>query len=275
LPNKAGNLDCTLCMDCVKACPQDNVSITLQSPLRDLSRDPVRSSLGRTSTRTDLAVLILVVVFSSIANAAVMITPVARFFSGLRQQHPWASGPLLSLLFTGLLSAVLLLLYFGAAKLMQSFSTHQTFRTVFCRFSLALLPLGLSIWLGHLAFHLASSWSSIPALLQHIGAQFSTARSVAAHVATMPHKQMAASSSSMFTPLLGANGLDLFDLQIWIVNLGLFISWYAGRRVIRQMVNSRRRIWSMSAVWAAGSTALYAVAVWIFTQPMYMRGMRM
>jgi len=275
LPNKAGNLDCTLCMDCVKACPQDNVSITLQSPLRDLSRDPVRSSLGRTSTRTDLAVLILVVVFSSIANAAVMITPVARFFSGLRQQHPWASGPLLSLLFTGLLSAVLLLLYFGAAKLMQSFSTHQTFRTVFCRFSLALLPLGLSIWLGHLAFHLASSWSSIPALLQHIGAQFSTARSVAAHVATMPHKQMAASSSSMFTPLLGANGLDLFDLQIWIVNLGLFISWYAGRRVIRQTVNSRRRIWSMSAVWAAGSTALYAVAVWIFTQPMYMRGMRM
>ncbi|MGH9605855.1 MAG: cytochrome c oxidase assembly protein [Terracidiphilus sp.] len=276
LPNKAGNLDCTLCMDCVKACPQDNVSITLQSPLRDLTRDPVRSSLGRTSARPDLAVLILVVVFSSIANAAVMIAPVARFFSGFRQQHPWAAGPLLSLLATGLFSAVLLLLYVGAAKLMQSLAAHQTLRTVFCRFSIALLPLGLSIWLGHLAFHLASSLPSIPALLEHISAQFSTAHPAAAlHAASMPHKLMAASSSSMFTPLLGANGLNLFDLQVWIVNLGLFVSWYAGRKVIRQMVNSSRRVWSMSVLWAVSSTAMYAVAVWIFTQPMYMRGMGM
>ncbi|MGC1869749.1 MAG: cytochrome c oxidase assembly protein [Acidobacteriaceae bacterium] len=276
LPNKVGNLDCTLCMDCVKACPEDNVSITLQSPLRDLARDPVRSSLGRTSARPDLAVLILVVVFSSIANAAVMIAPVARFLSNFRQQHSWAAGPLLSLLATVLFAAILLLLYVGVARLMQLLATRQTLRTVFCRFSIALLPLGLSIWVGHLAFHLASSWSSIPALLQHLSAQFSAGHPAAAqHTLSMPHKLMAASSSAMFTPLLGANGLDLFDLQIWIVNLGLFVSWYAGRKVIRQMANSNRRIWSMSAMWAVSSTAMYAVAVWIFTQPMYMRGMGM
>lgn len=268
LPNKVGNLDCTLCMDCVKACPSDNVSLTVHSPFRELARDPVRSSVGRLSARTDLAVLILVIVFSSIANAAVMIAPVARVLTDFQQRHPWAANSLLSLLTTCAFCAALLLLYTGAAQLMQSLAARQTLRTVFCRFSLALLPLGLSIWLGHLAFHLASSWPAIPALWQHL-----SARLAPAHAAAMPHKMMAASSSSMFSPLFGPNGLDLFDLQVWIVNLGLFVSWYAGGKAIRQMANSTRRAGSMLAVWGIASTTLYALAVWIFTQPMYMRGM--
>lgn len=274
LPQKASNLDCTLCLDCVKACPQDNVSITVQSPFRDLNRDPVRSSLGRISTRPDLAVLVLVVVFSSVANAAVMTAPVAGFLDGLRQEHPWLANSVLSLLAICLFSAVLLLLYQGAARLLQALATRQNLRTVFCRFSIALLPLGLSIWLGHLAFHLVTSWSAVPALLQHASLELSRrSGGTAAHA--MPMMMNAASSSTMSTPLLGANAFDLLDLQVWIVNLGLFVSWYAGWKLIRQMTSSMRQSWSMSAAWAAISTALYAVAVWVFAQPMYMRGMGM
>jgi cytochrome c oxidase assembly factor CtaG/ferredoxin len=268
LPSKAGNLDCTLCMDCVKACPQDNVSITLQSPLRELGRDPVRSSLGRTSARPDLAVLVLVVVFSSLANAAVMTAPVVGFLNAFRQQHPWAAGWLLSLSAVCVFSAALLLLYTAATRLMQSLAGGQNLRTVFCRFAMALLPLGLSIWLGHLAFHLATSWSDIPVVLQHLSTQISPAQ----HHAAMA---MTATSSSIFTPILSANGMNLFDLQIWIVNLGLFVSWYGGRKLITDMAGTTRRTWPMTAVWAVSSTALYAAAIWIFAQLMYMRGMGM
>ena len=276
LPRKVGNFDCTLCMDCVKACPSDNVSIVPHSPLRDLARDPVRSSLGRISARPDLAALILVVVFSSVANAAVMIEPVARVLGHFRQRHPWAANALPSLLATCAFCGILLLLYIGAARLLQSVARRQNLRTVFCRFSIALLPLGLSIWLGHLTFHLATSWSSIPMLLGHASREFFAGHFVAAQQAGMKGSMglmPAESSSSIFSPLFGANGLNLFDLQVWIVNLGLFVTWYAGRKVIRQMANSAARIWSMTAVWAVGTTAFYAVAVWIFTQPMYMRGM--
>jgi len=276
LPNKVGNLDCTLCMDCVKACPQDNVLISLQSPLRELARDPARSSLGRLSARPDLAALILVVVFSSIANAAVMISPVASALDDFRQRHPWAANSLLSLLATCTFCGLLLLLYIGAARLLQSVATRQSLRTVFCRFSLALLPLGLSIWLGHLTFHLASSWSSVPMLLGHASKELFAGHFAAAqHAAPMGMMMSAESSSSIFSPLLGANGFNLFDLQVWIVNLGLFVTWYAGRKLIRQMADSAGRIWSMTALWAIGTTVLYALAVWIFTQPMYMRGMTM
>lgn len=272
LPNKVGNMDCTLCLDCVRACPSDNVSLTARPPLRELARDPVRSSIGRISARPDIAMLILVVVFSALANAAVMIAPVAQFLSDFRQHHPWAAGWMVSLVATCAFAAVLLLLYLAVARLLQAFPAGASLRTVFCRFSIALLPLGLSIWLGHLAFHLATSWSSFPAMLQHLTGHAPAASHAAA-------KTMAATSASMFAPFLGPNGTNLFDLQIWIVNCGLFVSWYAGWKLIRQTAGhaagAARRTSSMASVWAVSSTAIYAVAVWIFTQPMYMRGMGM
>ena len=47
-PKKAGNLDCTFCLDCVKACPHDNVALlpTLSRQVRLIS-DPYRSSLRK------------------------------------------------------------------------------------------------------------------------------------------------------------------------------------------------------------------------------------
>src|SRR4029453_3698832 len=76
LPRKEGNMDCTFCLDCVKACPQDNVGILAAAPGRDLTRDPFRSSLGQFSRRPDIAALALVLVFSAFVNASAMLEPV-------------------------------------------------------------------------------------------------------------------------------------------------------------------------------------------------------
>ena len=62
-------MDCTLCMDCVKACPHDNIGLFAVAPVRDVLRDPVRSSIGRFSARIDIAVLVLVVVVAAFVNA--------------------------------------------------------------------------------------------------------------------------------------------------------------------------------------------------------------
>jgi hypothetical protein len=110
---------------------------------------------------------------------------------------------------------------------------------------------------------------------QHLWAQVAPVHAAVRDSAAMQAHSMEAKSASMFSPLLGANGVNLFDLQVWIANLGLFVSWYAGGRLIRQMAGSARQAWSMGMVWAVSSTALYAAAVWIFMQPMAMRGMTM
>ena len=53
-----GNLDCTFCLDCVHACPHDNVGILAAVPGRTLWSDPFRSGIGRFSRRPDLAALV-------------------------------------------------------------------------------------------------------------------------------------------------------------------------------------------------------------------------
>ena len=37
LPAKVGNLDCTLCLDCVQACPHDNVALASRLPGLELA----------------------------------------------------------------------------------------------------------------------------------------------------------------------------------------------------------------------------------------------
>jgi len=44
---KVGNMDCTFCLDCVHACPYDNVGLIARLPTQELWSDPRRSGLGR------------------------------------------------------------------------------------------------------------------------------------------------------------------------------------------------------------------------------------
>ena len=83
-PKKKGNMDCTFCMDCVHACPHDNVGLIAVTPGKDLWNGEQRSSIGPYSTRFDLAVLVLILVFGSLANAAGMIAPVAAVLDRAR-----------------------------------------------------------------------------------------------------------------------------------------------------------------------------------------------
>jgi len=50
-------MDCTFCLDCVHACPCDNVGLIGRTPTAELWTDPFRSGIGRFSQRRDLAAL--------------------------------------------------------------------------------------------------------------------------------------------------------------------------------------------------------------------------
>jgi cytochrome c oxidase assembly factor CtaG/polyferredoxin len=142
MPQKAGNMDCTLCMDCVKACPHDNIGLFAVVPVRDLLRNPVRSSIGRFSSRVDIAALALVVVLGAFASAGLMVA------------RPAYVALALSL---AVVAAV-------AAGLWK--------REVFCRLSQALLPLGLAMWTAHLLFHLLTGWGTLGPVLRQAAVDF-------------------------------------------------------------------------------------------------------
>ena len=75
-PRKAGNMDCTFCLDCIHACPHDNIGMPARPPGSDLWHDAGRSGVGSLGKRPDLAALVVVLVFGAFANAAGMVGPV-------------------------------------------------------------------------------------------------------------------------------------------------------------------------------------------------------
>ena len=78
-PRKSSNMDCTFCLDCIHACPHDNVGILFEPPAKELWHDSFRSGVGRFSKRPDLAALVVVLVFGAFVNAAGMVAPVLEW----------------------------------------------------------------------------------------------------------------------------------------------------------------------------------------------------
>ena len=74
-PRKSSNMDCTFCLDCIHACPHENIGIVASMPGGELWHDPRRSGIGRFSRRLDLAALCVVLVAGAFANAALMTGP--------------------------------------------------------------------------------------------------------------------------------------------------------------------------------------------------------
>jgi cytochrome c oxidase assembly factor CtaG/ferredoxin len=264
LPQKVGNLDCTLCMDCVKACPHDNVAIYAMSPMREVSRDPLRSSIRRLSSRTDIAVVMLLIVFAAFFNAAAMIGPAASIFSTVSTLIPGPLQTITSGASVLALAVILVALAWIAASWirrrangngLESFSTKQ----IFNRFSLTLLPLGLGMWAAHLLFHLLTTWQSAVPLAQ----QF--AHDLGLHVLGMPHWYGMAS-----TPID-----SLLGMQLFLLDAGLVLSLYACWRLAQQFDVKPIRSLRLMLPWVVGTLALYTFGFWVLLQPMQMRGMVM
>jgi polyferredoxin len=154
-PKKASNLDCTFCLDCVRACPHDNVGLLSVIPGKTLLSDAYRSSIGRFSKRADLVALVLLLVFGAFVNAAGMVAPVMTF------EHRWHARlgvhamPFIvgTFVFAG---AVLLplALFWLCAVLNGSASEAR-------RLAFSLVPLGVAMWAAHLLFHAASVWTTV------------------------------------------------------------------------------------------------------------------
>lgn len=155
-PLKAGNMDCTFCLDCVHACPHDNVGIMSRIPADELMNDPKRSGIGLFSRRKDLAALAIVFTFGALLNAFGMVSPVyivEKWLAGL--MHVSHEAPVLGVIFAFFLLVEPLVLLGLAAWLTRTWSgVARPLLPVAVRYSYALVPLGFGMWLAHYGFHL-------------------------------------------------------------------------------------------------------------------------
>jgi cytochrome c oxidase assembly factor CtaG len=260
LPDKVGNLDCTFCLDCVRACPHDNIGVLAVAPGADLMRDPQRSSLGRLSRRTDVAAMALVLVFAAFTGAAAMAGSVTEWQDRLVSQLGLGS-PLLVI--TILFAAALVLgpaIVMGTAVLLGRAAGKVAVptRELLCRFSMALVPLGAAMWAAHFLFHLLSGYATAWPILQQTAGDFGF------HFLGQPDWSMSSLRVSADAVLV---------LQTLLLDAGLLLTLYLGWCIARDSVPRIRAALGLLSPWACVAVALYVSGIWIFLQPMQMRGM--
>jgi cytochrome c oxidase assembly factor CtaG/ferredoxin len=249
-PRKSGNMDCTFCLDCVKACPHENVGLIPVIPASDIWTDDRHSSIGRYAKRPDLAALVAILTFGAFANAAGMIAPTFALEAALGMPR---------VAFTSLF---LFLLIFLVPLLLLSLSTFlsHTFgrlaaslKETACAFTTALAPLGFGMWLAHFTFHLfTGSHTPIPVVKRIV-------QDLGIDAFGPPNWQIA---SFAFPGLL--------NLELLLLDAGFLVALYAQWRIAKRLAPSR----PVAALlpWAVLTSLLFLAGLWIVFQPMEMRG---
>jgi ferredoxin len=256
-PRKVGNADCTFCLDCVHACPYDNVGWLARVPTRELWHDPWRSGIGRFSQRYDLLALLTILVFGGFMNAFGMIRPVydvLRWIVGLPGLG--SSTVAIFLLFAAGLIVIPVILFGLAGLLSRAWSaTTRPLREVIACYVPALVPVGFGMWLAHYNFHfLTGGLTIVPVLqsfLQRVG---------------LPVGEPAWHLGPLVWPDV------LFPLEVVLLYLGLtgslVVAWQIARREHPAMTVAVKAF----LPWALLCALLVAAGIWILAQPMEMRG---
>ncbi|MCB9922332.1 MAG: FesM [Planctomycetaceae bacterium] len=255
-PRKVGNLDCTFCLDCVYACPHDNVGILARLPAEQLATIGTRSGIGKVERRFDFTVLATIFTFGALLNAFAMISPVYALeqsiadFTGLRVEWP---------ILTGMFTVALVLepaILLGAAAVATRWCTgsQESILSIVNHFARSLVPMGFGIWLAHYGFHFLTGFLTVVPVAQNAALQ------------------------SFGLPLLGEplwqlGGLPesiVFPMEVGFLSLGLLGSWLVAWSIARNVMP--RRTVNGFVPWALLYLLLLTAALWIMTQPMDMRG---
>jgi polyferredoxin len=255
---KVGNLDCTFCLDCIHACPHDNVGFVARVPVSELWSDPRRSNLGRLGDRPDVAALVVTLVFGAFLNAFAMVTPFYPLEVQLADLLHTASREVVLLLVFGLGLIVLPALLISGAALVSRSVGHcaESAIKIGTRFSYGLVPLGMGMWLAHYGFHFMVGALTVIPVAQSFVADFGL-------------------------PIFGAPRWGLAELvplgwtipiEMACLELGLLGALVSVLRIGESVVAERDRAWQVALPWWLLTLALFAVGWWLMHQPMQMRG---
>jgi cytochrome c oxidase assembly factor CtaG len=253
---KAGNLDCTFCLDCVRACPHDNVGLLAVTPGAELWRDRFRSGIGWLARRTDLAALTLVLVFGAFVNAAGMVVPVRslldNFGSAFGQESPLLATTIFYL--AGLLVVPVVAVGSAAIVSRRWGRLEGSGLEAATRFAYALVPLGFGMWLAHYSFHLLTGYDAVIPAGQRFASDWgwrSSEEPEWIYACCRPVQAW------------------LVRLEILSLDVGFLLSLYVGYRLARD--RSTRPMRAL-APWALLMVLLFVAGVWTVLQPMQMRG---
>ncbi|HWB17550.1 MAG TPA: hypothetical protein VG538_14175 [Vicinamibacterales bacterium] len=256
LPAKVGNLDCTFCLDCVQACPHDNVALGTRAPGVELADANRRSAIGRLADRPDLVVLVLLFVFGAVMNAFGMITPVYRVEQWLTTMTGGApEAVVLGILFVAVIVVAPLVVVGGTAVATRIVAADERSPwRITARYVYALVPLGVCLWTAHYAFHLLTGALTVVPVTQ----------SAVIDLVGWP----------MFgEPLWRWAGMR--PGKVFPIQLGFAVFGAVGSMGVAHLISLHdhpSRAVRATIPWAIAIAIITVAAIWVLFQPMEMRG---
>jgi hypothetical protein len=257
LPAKMGNLDCTFCLDCVQACPHDNVALGLRTPGLELADAGRRSGIGKLTERPDIALLAVLFAFGALMNAFAMTAPVYDLQQWLAALTGARSDAFVIALLFVLGLGVLPFAVLGGAAAAMRLAVREAdgpAARVAVRFAYGLVPFGFGVWLAHYGFHLLTGLLVVVPVTQS---------------AAIELLGRAALGEPLWT-WVGLRSGTVFPLQLGLVLLGTLGSMGLMGLIAEREYPSRPR--AAALPWVMMVLLLAAAAVWILFQPMEMRG---
>lgn len=259
------NQYCTLCTECVKSCPHDNIALRVRTSGADLLY-PYRA-------KKDEAYLALLVFIVSAFHGAAMVplwnqgedalrgalldaqlAVIGRDLFGFGGSHGGA------LTFTLMMLACIVfpgLVYWGLCHAMRIAGGRPEIgaKKLFVRFAYTLLPIALFYHLAHNATHVFYEWSKLRRLASDpLGWNhdfFGTAR---------------APLSALWSPE------SIWYLQVALVIVGhIYGIIVAHREAVRVYRGDRRAALRVHVVMTMGMIGMSLLSLWLLAQPMYMR----
>ncbi|MBL9099552.1 MAG: 4Fe-4S binding protein [Myxococcales bacterium] len=259
------NQFCTLCTECVKSCPHDNIGLNVRRSGSDV--------LHKHRSHADEAYMALLIFIVSAFHGAAMIPLWMEWENGLRGAILDAQVALFgsdvlgfggshggTMTFTLMMLACIVgpgVLYWLLCAAMRLASGRPDIgtRKLFIKFSYTLLPIALFYHLAHNAVHVFWEWSKLRRLISDpLGWDhdfFGTAR---------------APLTALWSPE------SIWYLQVALVVIGHIYGIYVAQREASRLYgDDRKAALRVHIIMMIGMIAMSMLSLWLLAQPMFMR----
>ena len=163
VPTMQSNMDCTNCFNCVRACPYDNVALTVRRPGWEWTRSPWAKR-----GRLPLMMMGVLLTFWGLLNAVAMIGPYFNLAQWTANVFNTQSEALILAVFFLMMTLLGLVVSGGVAYLADLLGQgHANFKDSFLRWGYVTVALGFGFWGAHYLFHFMTGALSIVPVFQH------------------------------------------------------------------------------------------------------------
>jgi hypothetical protein len=241
------NTYCTMCTECVKTCPNDNISLNVRPFLTDLWKT---KKLG-----FDVAAIVVILLGVTVFQTLEMVEPWVDASGAIMEATGLGEHTVLTLSYIAMAVIAPMGIFAGwSAITKKAGGNGATLKSVFIGFSFAFLPIALSSHLAHNLVHFfGEGVAVVPVISDPLGWGWN----------------LFGTAGLMLSPILELEPLQV--IQMTLIAIGYVSAVYVGWRVARNTFGSSVRAVAGLAPMLVLMIIFAGINLWLLNLPMGMR----